>query len=198
MGFDNRQAYSARASEYAELFGSIASTHPNDRQLVGTWADSVTGPVIDAGCGPGQWTAYLAGRGATISGVDQVSEFIDYAREHYPGVSFEINDIEALNVEDGSVGGVLAWYSLIHHEPGTIYIPLTEFCRALRPDGELLLGFFVGPRVERFDHGIVAAYTWPVENMIGELDAAGFDVVETHTRTGSGYRPHSAIVARRR
>ena len=45
---------------------------------------------------------------------------------------------------DGSLGGILAWLSTIHHEPSRIGIPLAEFARTLRPGGGLLLGYFDG------------------------------------------------------
>lgn len=77
-------AYSRRAAEYADLFGSMAAVHPSDRQLVDTWADAVTGSVIDAGCGPGHWTNYLVQRGTLASGVDLTPDLIALARARYP------------------------------------------------------------------------------------------------------------------
>jgi SAM-dependent methyltransferase len=200
MEIEAGQAYSMRAVEYANLFGSMAGVHPSDRQLVDTWADALTGPVIDAGCGPGQWTNYLVRRGTVASGVDLSLDFIAHARAQYPGVSFEVGDIDALGIRTGALGGLLSWYSIIHHEPRSIHIPLTEFARVLRPGGGLLLGFFEGSAIEKFDHAVLDAYKWPVTELSGELCAAGFDVIETHTRTGASERPrpHGAIVARRR
>jgi hypothetical protein len=93
---------------------------------------------------------------------------------------------------------VLAWYSLIHHEPDTIRTPLLEFSRVLSPGGALLIGFFDGHFVEKFDHAVVPAYQWPASDLCAELVAAGFDVVETHARTTTGHRSHGAILARRR
>lgn len=54
--------------------------------------------------------------------------------------------------------------------------------------------------IERFDHSVIGAYRWPVAELSRELDVAGFEVFETHTRTGATERPrpHGAIVARRR
>lgn len=199
MGIDAGRAYSRRAAEYADLFGSMAAVHPSDRQLVDTWADAVTGPVIDAGCGPGHWTNYLVRRGTPASGMDLSPDLIARARAHYPGLSFEVGNLDALEADTGSVGGLMSWYSLIHHEPSTIQVPLTEFARVLGPGGGLLLGFFEGPVVEKFDHAVLDAYKWPVTELSRELRAAGFDVVETHTRSGTNARPrpHGAIVARR-
>lgn len=105
--------------------------------------------------------------------------------------------IEHLGAEPGTLGGVLCWYGLIHHSPDAVQRTLAEFERVIRPDGGLLLGFFEGPAVERFGHAVTTAYRWPVNRMRQELHQAGFDVVETHTRTGRGYRPHAAIVAQR-
>jgi len=100
-------------------------------------------------------------------------------------------------VETGTVGGVLAWYSLIHCEPDAIQASLREFARVLRPGSDLLLGFFEGPTVEKFEHVVIAAYRWPVGELCDKLRAVGFDVIETHTRLGPGHRPHGAILARR-
>lgn len=200
MGTRAGRAYSQRAVEYVNLFGSMASVHPSDRQLVDTWAGAVAGPVIDAGCGPGQWTNYLCQRGTKASGVDLSADLIAHARDQYPGVSFEVGDIDALGVGDGSLGGLLSWYSLIHHEPEAIQLPLTESARVLRPGGSILLGFFEGPAIEKFDHAVLDAYKWPATELSRELRAAGFDVLESHTRTGASQRPrpHGALLARRR
>lgn len=189
-------AYSRRATEYTELFGSMTAVHPSDRQLVSTWADGVKGEVIDAGCGPGHWTNFLNECGVVARGVDLVPEFVDRARRTYPNVRFNTGSLDALDAESGNVGGILSWYSLIHHDPSTITIPLTEFSRALRPGGALLLGLFENPVLEKFPHAVAPAYRWPVSDLSDELDAAGFDVLETHIRTAAGQRPHAAISAR--
>lgn len=194
------RAYSERSTEYAERFGSMTAVHPSDRQLVDTWINWLGGPVIDAGCGPGHWTNYLVERGVDASGVDQSADFIAHARARYPGICFELGDIGAIDVRPRTCGGVLAWYSLIHHEPSSIRMPLAEFARVLRPGGGLLVGFFEGSEIERFDHAVLDAYKWPVPKLSRQLDEAGFDVIETHARSGASDRPrpHGAIVAQRR
>ncbi|UJC81221.1 class I SAM-dependent methyltransferase [Rhodococcus erythropolis] len=193
-----RDSYSARSQEYTDLFGHMDSTHASDRALVTSWAATLTGRVLDAGCGPGQWTDFLAQRGLAVSGIDLVPEFVERARDQYPDLSFEVGGFEALDVEADSLGGVLSWYSLIHHHPQDIETPLAEFARVIRPGGGLLVGFFEGASVEAFDHAATTGYRWPVAELSQVLVTAGFDVIETHTRTGSGYRSHGAITASRR
>lgn len=197
------EAYGRRSEEYVELFGEISSVHPADFDLVTRWARGVDGPVLDAGCGPGHWTAHLAGVGVAVRGVDGTAEFVDHARVAHPGCRFEVADLNALPDPEASLAGAVAWYSLIHHEPEELLIALREFARVLRPGGQLLVGFFHDPGrpgaddpgVERFDHAVAPAYRWTVDALSAQLRMADFEVVETHTRTGPGYRPHGAIIA---
>lgn len=192
--------YTERAAEYAAQLGTMASVHPADEHLVTAWAAGHDGPVLDAGCGPGHWTAHLAAAGRDVVGVDAVSAFVDHARSTYPGLRFEVGNLGALPDADGAYGGVLAWYSVIHHEPARLPAVFGEFARVLRPGGGLLVGFFTGDTVEPFDHVVTTAWHWNPEALAAVLHTAGFDVVETHTRTvpAAHPRPHGAIVARRR
>lgn len=192
-----RAAYSGRAAEYIDLLGSMDSVHPSDRQLVSTWAGTVDGDILDAGCGPGHWTNFLAENGNTARGIDVVPEFITHARNTFPGVSFTLGSLDSLDADLGSVGGILCWYSLIHHEPEALRVTLRRLSLALTPGGTLLVGFFEGPLVEEFAHAVTPAYRWPVDLLGAELIAAGFDVLESHSRKTTGQRSHGAIVARR-
>lgn len=191
---DIATAYAVRAAEYADTLGSMNAVHPSDRQLVDAWSSNVSGPILDAGCGPGHWTDHLHRRGLDVHGVDIVPEFIDRARAAYPSVSFTLGSIDAIDEPDDSLGGILSWFSTIHHEPPRIMIPLLEFARVLRPGGTLLLGYFDGAEVEPFDHAVVRAYRWPTRELSAVLETAGFDVIETHRRTERGRRDVGAIL----
>jgi SAM-dependent methyltransferase len=191
-------AYSRRASEYTDLLGSMGAVHASDRQLIDSWSDSATGRLLDAGCGPGHWTNYLARRGFDVRGIDLVPAFIEHARATYPDVRFDLASIDTIDESDDSFGGVLSWYSTIHHHPSRIPEPIAEFARVLRPGGVLVLGHFEGPSLEEFDHAVTPAYRWPASELQLVLEAHGFEVVETHRRTGQGHRPLGAVVCRRR
>ena len=127
MRSEVRNAYSRRAAEYLEHLGSVEAVHPSDRQLVTTWADQITGPATDAGCGPGHWTGYLARLGVAVRVIDLVPEFMAHARASYSGIASDVGAVDELPVETGTVGSVLAWYSPIHCEPDEIQTSLQEF-----------------------------------------------------------------------
>jgi len=192
-------SYTDRADEYIALLGSMQSVHPSDEHLVAAWATQIEGLVLDAGCGPGHWTGYLAAQVVRMLGIDQVPAFLEHARAAHDGVSFLEGSIDDLPLATGSVAGVLAWYSLIHHDPDTIHRALDEFARVLEPGGALLIGFFVGTEVEPFDHAVVRAWRWSPDALGERLADASFETIETHTRwvPQSQPRPHGAILARR-
>ena len=191
-------AYSRRATEYADALGSVSAMHHADRDLIETWGAAASGRLIDAGCGPGHWTQHLAERGSDIRGIDLVPEFIDHARAAHPSTRFDVESIESIDEADAALGGILAWFSTIHHEPSTIAVPIAEFARVLRPGGSLLLGCFDADETEAFDHAVVRAYRWKASDLERILESAGFHVVAVHRRAERGARPVAAIVAERR
>lgn len=190
-------AYGARSAEYTALFGDISATHPDDRALVAGWAARVPGRIIDLGCGPGQWTGYLHGLGAEVTGIDLTPEFVEIARVRHPGLEFEVGDARRLGRPDGCVGGVLAWYSLIHLAPEEIPAAVEGLHRVLRPDGALLVGFFDGEDVEEFAHAVAPAWFWPPDRLAEELERHGFAVDDVTRRREPGARSHAAISAHR-
>jgi ubiquinone/menaquinone biosynthesis C-methylase UbiE len=188
-------AYTARAVEYTSLLGTIKDMHDLDRQHIAQWAAVIPGPVLDAGCGPGHWTDFLHKQGVDVSGVDLVPEFVDSARRRFPDVSFRVASLRALDVADGSLAGLLAWYSLIHLDPPELPRVLGELHRVLKPQGHLLVGFFEGESGETLDHAVTKAYYWSIDRMSRLLQDAGFEVLDIETRHDPGRGPHAAIAA---
>uniref|UniRef100_UPI0025E8B08F class I SAM-dependent methyltransferase n=1 Tax=uncultured Microbacterium sp. TaxID=191216 RepID=UPI0025E8B08F len=119
-------------------------------------------------------------------------------RATHPGIRFDVGTIDDLEQAAGGLGGILSWFSTIHHAPDAVSRPLREFARTVRPDGGLLLGFFVGRVLEPFDHAVTRAWRWPLDDLSERVDAAGFDIVETHTRATRGARPVGTLIGERR
>jgi SAM-dependent methyltransferase len=190
------QAYTAVADLYIELFGSSEKVHVDDLALIERQLSIRPGTVLDLGCGPGHITGHLHSLGVDARGIDLVPEFIAHARAAHPDVDFRLGSMERLDAADHSVAGILAWYSLIHLAPQDVDGVLAEFRRVMAPGGRLVVGLVDGDEVGAFDHRVVTAYRWPVEEFSERLARAGFTAVEHQRRPAEGtQRPLCAIVA---
>lgn len=190
-------AYGRWAERYIELVGTAERAPQEDRAAIAAWADELHGPVLDVGSGPGHWTAFLHDRGLDAEGIDATPEFVDHARRTHPTVRFRLGDLRDLDCAPSSLSGILAWFSLIHTDPAAVPAVLRRFATGLRPGGSVLVGFFAGERLERFDHRVVTAWAWPVTAMSGVLADAGLEVLDAREwRTPNGRR-NAAARARR-
>jgi SAM-dependent methyltransferase len=192
-------AYDARAGEYVALIGEVEQLVDADRDEVGRWADAVDGRILDAGCGPGLWTRFLHDRGHRMLGVDLSERFIAHARRRHPQPEFLNRSFAELPLPDAALGGILAWYSLIHTPPAHLPVILAEFARVLAPGGSILIGFFDGTPREPFPHAVTTAYFWDPDALTRLLDAAGFAVTATERRGRmpgeASSRPHASVTA---
>lgn len=193
---DVKLRYTAAADAYIEMFGDVSCVDTEDLSFLERNLSSCEGPVLDAGCGPGHLTAYLADLGLKARGIDLVPTFIGNARANWPDIDFAVGSVQALDIADGSLSGILAWYSLIHFEPASLARVFAEFRRTMSHNAKLVVGFFDGEEVEPFDHKVTTAYRWPVDDMVRMLSAAGFVEIDRQLRSGTaGVRPHAAIAA---
>ncbi|MCX5195390.1 class I SAM-dependent methyltransferase [Streptomyces sp. NBC_00249] len=176
-----REAYDAIAPTYAQLFHGSLGGRPLERALLGAFAELVRangdGQVADLGCGPGEVTAHLHGLGLNAFGVDASPVMVGLARAANPGLRFEVGSMAALDIEDGTLGGVLSRWSVIHTPPQELPAVLAEIARVLAPGGHLLIEFPAtdGPQhgTQAYDHAVVTAYRWSPDRFAGLLRAHG-------------------------
>ncbi|MFE1960116.1 hypothetical protein [Streptomyces sp. NPDC059479] len=58
----------------------------------------------------------------------------------------------ALELPDGELGGIVAWYSTVHTPPELLPTVFAEFHSVLALGGHLLLAFKAGDRLRHLDH----------------------------------------------
>ncbi len=92
---------------------------------------------------------------------------IEQAKQIFPDCEFEVGDFMALSAQTESVGGILAFYCIVHLEPAQLSPAFAEFYRILQNRGVLLLAFHVGTEVVR------------AENFLGTQAVLDFRFFET-------------------
>ncbi|WP_345433842.1 class I SAM-dependent methyltransferase [Actinoallomurus vinaceus] len=189
-------AYDTVAATYGEASRAGLDDRPLDRAVLSTFADLVraegTGrPIADLGAGPGHVTAHLNALGLNVFGVDLSPAMVALARRTHPRLRFTEGSMTALDVADGALAGIVAWYSIIHIPTDRLPGLFTEFHRALEPGGHILLVFQIGDKplhLERaFGHDVsLVAHRWPIGRVAALLQQAGFTEVARMTREPTG------------
>ena len=138
-----RAAYDTVAQAYAARLPDTRAETAADLAMVHAFAAAVSQDdhprVLDAGCGAGRMSAYLAARGCQVEGVDLSPGMVAMARRDHPELRFEVGPLAALPYGDGQFAGVVLWYSTIHTPPPGQPGIVAEVSRVLRPGGHVLV-----------------------------------------------------------
>ena len=186
---DVRQSYDSAARAYAEHLASELDRKPLDRHLLNRFAEAVRGVglVADLGCGPGHVARYLDAQGVRMVGIDLSPEMIRVASELQPGIEFRGGDMRALDLPDGSLAGVIAFYAIVHFQPNELGPVFREMRRVLSPGGLAMLAFHIGEEVvhvgDLFGAPVSLDFRFHVpERVIEALESARFTVMERTER----------------
>ncbi|WP_410660155.1 class I SAM-dependent DNA methyltransferase [Amycolatopsis sp. lyj-112] len=195
-----RESYDTVAEDYTTRVKPLFDQEPVSRAMLAAFAERVRGPVVDVGCGPGHVTAHLASLGVDVSGVDLAPKMVEIARRQYPDLRFDVGSMTALDVPDGGLGGLVAWWSIFHLPPEVLPAVFAEFRRTLAPGGHLLIGFHVGDArlspETAYGHPVsYDAYLLQPDRVAGLLGQAGFEVTARLTMDGKKL-PQACLLAR--
>ena len=121
----------------ARMRGSTELVRERQRVYVDDFTDAA--PVVDVGCGRGEFLALLRDAGIDARGVDADADMVAFARGE--GLDVEQGDLLQYleRVDDSSVGGIFA-AQVVEHLPPTVLVRFLELAHAkLREGGVLVL-----------------------------------------------------------
>jgi ubiquinone/menaquinone biosynthesis C-methylase UbiE len=145
------------------------------------------GRVIDLGCGPGHVAGYLASRGTNVEGLDLSPGMVAQADRLFPALEFHVGDMLALPFTDGSLDGVVSFYSIVHFEETQTERAFAEMARVLRTRGVAALAFHIGSDVvhrdEWFGEEVSVDFSFQEPQTVRQqLQKARFTVESLHER----------------
>jgi ubiquinone/menaquinone biosynthesis C-methylase UbiE len=206
-----RAVFDASAEDYVRFAGTeIGPTTESavDRALLAAFVELVGSgeAVADVGCGPGRVTALLSRHGLDVVGIDVSEEMVHRARRAHPILRFESGQLDRLPVGTASLGGAVAWYSIIYTPPEALDAAFRELARVIVDGGHLLLAFQAGSgegvrRVDAFGTQLpLTSYRHDPADVARRLGPAGFDISATTMRARElehEQTPQAFVLARR-
>ena len=197
-----RESYDSIADDYArEIYGELQHK-PLDRQLLDRFAAKTAGrgQVCDIGCGPGQVARYLRDAGAEVFGLDISPRMVELARRLNPDIPFREGNMMALDLSDGALAGIAAFYAIVNIPEASLPSVFREMHRVLAPNGLLLVPFHLGNEVIQKEElwGKTVSmdfFFFQALSIQQKLEAAGFAVEEIIER--EPYAPEVEYQSRR-
>lgn len=178
-------SYDTVATKYASRFGDELDHKPRDRELLEALARSVGDPVADVGCGPGQIGAFVRQRGRRVIGIDLSPEMAKLATLRLDAAL--VADLRALPLGSESMGGLVAFYAVIHLGRSELGAAVGEFHRVLRPGGRVVLSAHEGTGVVELDEFLhepvpFAATLFGLDELVGACRRSGLEVTVAERR----------------
>jgi len=184
-----RESYNRLAEEYTRRIADELRHKPLDRELLDRFAKRTSGrgEVCDMGCGPGHVARYLRDAGSSVFGLDLSPGMLEQARKLNPDIPFREGNMLSLDLPDGTLSGVAAFYAIVNIPRQSLPSIFREIQRVLRSDGLLLLAFHTGNEVlheeELWGMRISMDFLlFQPSDIRLDLEAAGFTIEEVVER----------------
>ena len=164
----------------ARMRGSTAAVRERQRPYLDDFRD--VAPVLDIGCGRGEFLTLLRDAGVDARGIDADADMVVYAR----GEGLEVEQADALaylgSLPDGSLGGIFAAQVVEHLPPATLVRMLELAAAKLRPGG-LFVAETINPlsplALRSYFADLTHAQPLVPETLALLAEQAGFREVET-------------------
>jgi 2-polyprenyl-3-methyl-5-hydroxy-6-metoxy-1,4-benzoquinol methylase len=127
-----KTTYDAIAKDWSATYAADTWWQPGTLEFALLLPPQAT--VLDIGCGAGDKTAFLVQAGLRAQGVDFSESMIQLARERFPGLSFQVEDINALKAQT-PFDGVYLQAVLLHFPKKQVPGVLARMAALLRPGG---------------------------------------------------------------
>ena len=142
-----KKCYNLSAREYSKQFLHELDQKPLDRYLLDRFSASLQKKsiVLDFGCGSGQTTKHLYDlRNHNIIGLDFAEKVVSHAKEVFPEIQFDVDNMLKSKYRSASAHGVMAFYAIVHFTYNEISKALSEWERLLVKNGKVLFSFHIG------------------------------------------------------
>ena len=195
MDTDTVRTYDIQACNYAAEWEEDQAPPDDLRAAVRAYFND--GLTVDVGCGSGRDTAWLAGQGFEVMGVDAAPGLLAEARRRHPEVTFDVDALPSLpGLGDRIFTNVLCETVIMHLVQPDAIAAVRRLCSLLAPGGTLYLSWRVGDGADRRDDAgrLYAAFaTGAVRATFADLDV----LLDEERLSASSKKVIHRIVARR-
>lgn len=132
--YDLERGYRQWSATYDQPLRLFPIEEPPMRALI---EGIPAGTALDAACGTGRYSTFLAEQGHDVIGVDESDAMLAIARRKLPAADFRHGDLTALPLQGNSVDAAVCALALVHVPD--LSSALCEFARVLRPGGRLII-----------------------------------------------------------
>jgi SAM-dependent methyltransferase len=182
-------SYNQLARVYAEKYCGELDRKPFDCELLERFvlASPPGQPICDLGCGPGHLANFLKGLKAEAIGIDLSPAMIETAKGKYPSIDYRVGDMLNLDLPADSLGGIVAFYCIIHLRRNQLETAFAGMRRVLAPGGGILVSFHEGSGEHHEDEslGMPIAFDCSLfepEEVAEAMSRAQLTVKEINTR----------------
>lgn len=189
---DSELATSARTSPIDDVTysmiedrfrGSTDEIYERQRQYLPYVQERVTHefPLLDVGCGRGEWLRLLRDHGLHATGLDMNVAFVEECHEADLSVALGVIPEHFASIKDDSLGAITMFQVAEHLDFATLQTSIHESHRVLKPGGVLIIEF---PNIQT--HAVGASTFWidptharPLHPQVVEflVQTAGFTLV---------------------